>query len=32
MLVSCVTAGAYDNKLVMWDVGGVDSHYAFRVR
>uniref|UniRef100_A0A674N4T4 Leucine-rich repeat and WD repeat-containing protein 1 n=1 Tax=Takifugu rubripes TaxID=31033 RepID=A0A674N4T4_TAKRU len=23
--------GAYDNRIVMWDVGGVDSHYNFKV-
>ncbi|MEQ2254154.1 hypothetical protein ILYODFUR_000746 [Ilyodon furcidens] len=23
--------GSYDNKIAMWDVGGVDSHYNFKV-
>ncbi|KAL4660563.1 leucine-rich repeat and WD repeat-containing protein 1 [Arapaima gigas] len=24
--------GAYDNKIVMWDIGGVDSDYNFKVQ
>lgn len=24
-------AGSYDNKIVMWDIGGVDSNYNFKV-
>lgn len=32
MIIYCGTAGAYDNRIVMWDVGGVDSHYAFKVK
>ncbi|KAG5844451.1 hypothetical protein ANANG_G00162670 [Anguilla anguilla] len=24
--------GSYDNRVVMWDVGGVDSDYTFKVR
>ncbi|XP_042355464.1 leucine-rich repeat and WD repeat-containing protein 1 isoform X2 [Plectropomus leopardus] len=23
--------GSYDNKIVMWDIGGVDSHYNYKV-
>uniref|UniRef100_A0A3Q2R0Y8 Leucine-rich repeat and WD repeat-containing protein 1 n=1 Tax=Fundulus heteroclitus TaxID=8078 RepID=A0A3Q2R0Y8_FUNHE len=23
--------GSYDNKIIMWDVGGVDSHYNYKV-
>ncbi|CAG5870982.1 unnamed protein product [Menidia menidia] len=23
--------GSYDNRIVMWDIGGVDSHYNFKV-
>ncbi|XP_028277312.1 leucine-rich repeat and WD repeat-containing protein 1 [Parambassis ranga] len=23
--------GSYDSKIVMWDIGGVDSHYNFKV-
>ncbi|XP_010769867.1 leucine-rich repeat and WD repeat-containing protein 1-like [Notothenia coriiceps] len=23
--------GSYDNKIVMWDIGGVDSQYNYKV-
>ncbi|XP_023675237.2 leucine-rich repeat and WD repeat-containing protein 1 isoform X3 [Paramormyrops kingsleyae] len=29
---SFLFTGAYDNKIVMWDVGGMDSNYKFEVR
>lgn len=32
VVVCCDTAGAYDNRIVMWDIGGVDSHYNFKVK
>lgn len=25
-------AGAYDNKIVMWDIGGLDRDYSFKTR
>ncbi|KAG7483785.1 hypothetical protein MATL_G00042080 [Megalops atlanticus] len=28
---SFLFTGAYDNKVVMWDIGGVDSDYNFKV-
>lgn len=24
-------AGSYDNKIVMWDIGGVDVQYNYKV-
>lgn len=32
VVVYCATAGAYDNRIVMWDVGGVDTNYNFKVK
>ncbi|KAJ8266533.1 hypothetical protein GJAV_G00131530 [Gymnothorax javanicus] len=28
---SLLFTGSYDNKIVMWDIGGVDGDYAFKV-
>lgn len=26
-----LAAGSYDNKIVMWDIGGIDIQYNFKV-
>lgn len=28
---SSLSAGSYDNKIVMWDIGGVDGQYNYKV-
>lgn len=28
---SSLPAGSYDNKILMWDIGGVDSQYNYKV-
>ena len=28
----CLAAGAYDNKITLWDIGGIDSQYNFKAR
>lgn len=30
-LTFSLAAGSYDNKITMWDIGGVDSQYNFKV-
>ena len=32
MSFPCLAAGAYDNKITLWDIGGVDSQYKYKAR